>query len=172
MPPVSDLAFPNPLLLAIVKGWDTSLPSTGSTHIPITIPVTSPSPDLAPPDLTWDYTDWETLSPLLKNFRVSAPPACPSLNALEDWITGWLDQLTGLLKEHTPSSRPDHQSNPWSSLYLTILRREYHKAARTAQQEVTMAQRELANISRAGYFTAIMVAKNKYLSSFLLTATP
>ena len=44
-PSVIDLSFANPLLLPIVKGWEVSLPSTGSDHVPITI-------NLAPPTLT------------------------------------------------------------------------------------------------------------------------
>ena len=36
-PSVIDLAFANPLLLPFVKGWETSLPSTGTDHVPITI---------------------------------------------------------------------------------------------------------------------------------------
>jgi len=50
-PSVIDLAFANPLLLPFVQGWETSLPSTGSDHVPITILLASPSSDPAPPSL-------------------------------------------------------------------------------------------------------------------------
>ena len=52
------------------------------------------------------------------------------------------------------------------------LRCEYHNAARLARIQGTTALREMANISRPGYFKAIKVAKNKHCSSFLLSATP
>ena len=97
---------------------------------------------------------------------------CPSPKILDDWLTGTLDRLTGLLKPHTPSSRPSHHSQPWWTPHLTILHREYHKAARLARKQGTSALRETANLSSRGYFKAIKVVKNKHWSSFLLSATP
>jgi len=41
-----------------------------------------------------------------------------------------------------------------------------------ARKHGTPALRDLADISKAGYFKAIKTAKNKYWSSFLLGATP
>jgi len=41
-----------------------------------------------------------------------------------------------------------------------------------ARKEGTMALRERADISRTGYFKAILVVKNKPWSSFLHSATP
>ena len=41
-----------------------------------------------------------------------------------------------------------------------------------ARKHGTLALRETVNLSRAGYFKAIKVAKNKHWSSFLLSATP
>ena len=171
-PSVIDLAFANPLLLLLGKGWETSLPSTGSDHVPITILLPSPSPDPAPPHLRWDHTDWEPLSPYISNFIVPPPPPCPSPKILDDWLAGPLNRLTGLLNNHTPSSRPSHHSKPWWTSYLTVLRREYDKAARLARKQGTLALRETANISRTGYFKAIKAANNKHWSSFLLSATP
>ena len=69
-------------------------------------------------------------------------------------------------------SLPFQYSKPWWSPHLTILRREYHKAARSARKHDTPHMREVAGTSNAGYFKAIKAAKNKYWSSFLLTATP
>jgi len=83
-----------------------------------------------------------------------------------------LNRLVALLKEHTPVSRPSHHSKPWWTPHLTILRREYHKAARTAKEHDTPHMREVAGTSKRGYFKAIKAAKNKHWSSFLLTATP
>jgi len=83
-----------------------------------------------------------------------------------------LDRLVALLKEHTPISRPSHHSKPWWTPHLTILHREYHKAARAVRKHDTPYMREVAGTSKAGYFKAIKAAKNKHGSSFLLTATP
>ena len=99
-----------------------------------------------------------------------APP-CPSPTDLDKWLAGSLDQLTALLKEHTPVSRPSHHSKPWWSPHLTTLRREFYEAARIARKHSTPALRDVANISKAGYFKAIKAAKNKYWSFFLLGAT-
>jgi len=41
-----------------------------------------------------------------------------------------------------------------------------------ARKHGTPALRDVANTSNAGYFMAIKTAKNKYWSSFLLSATP
>ena len=171
-PSVIVLAFTNPLLLPFVKGWETSRPSTGSDHVPITILLASPSLDPAPLHLRSDHRDWELLSPIIKNFIVPAPPPCPSLKVLDDWLARTHDRLTGLLKDHTISSSPSHHSKPWWAPHLNILRRESHKAARLAHKQGTMPLRETANVSRTGYFKDINVAKNKHRSSFLLSATP
>jgi len=170
-PSFIDLTLANPLLLPFVKGWETSLPSTGSDHVPITILLASPSSDPAPPRLRWDHTDWEVLSPSITDFIVPFPPLCPSPTVLDEWLTGKLDRLTGLLKDHTPTSRPSHHSKPWWSPHLTILRRAYPKAAWLARKQGSMALRETADISRTGYFKAIKAAKHKHCCSFLLSAT-
>jgi len=68
-------------------------------------------------------------------------------------------------------SRPSHHSKPWRSPHLTMLRREYHKAGRSAKKHDTPHMREIAGTSKARYFKAIKAAKNKHWSSFLLTAT-
>ena len=119
-PSVVDLAFANPLLLPFIKSWETPLPSTGSDHVPMTIRLAPASSDLAPQRLRRDHTDWELLSPTINNLIVPPPPPCPSLKILDDWLTGTLDHLTGLLKDHTPSSRSSHHSKPWWTPHLTI----------------------------------------------------
>jgi len=161
-----------PLLLPLFKSWEVSLPSTGSDHVPITI-------NLAPPTLIpirrrprWSNTDWETLFSLIKSFRIPPAPDCPSPADLDKWLAGSLDRLTALIKEHTPVSRPSHYSKPWWTPHLTTLRREFHKASRMARKHDSPALRDLAHISKAGYFRAIKTAKNKHWSSFLLGATP
>ena len=171
-PSVIDLAFPNPLLLPMFKSWEVSLPSTGSDHVPITINLAPPTLIPSPRRSRWSDTDWDTLSPLIKNFQIPSASPCPSPMDLDKWLAGSLDRLTALLKEHTPVSRPSHYSKPWWTPHLTTLRREFHKASWMARKHGTPALREVANLSKAGYFKAIKTAKNKHWSSFLLRGTP
>ena len=171
-PSVIDLAFANPPLLPLIKSWEASLPSTGSDHVPITITLALPSLNLKPPRPRWEDTDWETLDPIVKGFKVPAAPPCPTPPQLDEWLSESLNRLVALLKEHTPVSRPSHHSKPWWTPHLTVLRREYHKATRTARKHDTPHMREVAGSSKVGYFKAIKAAKNKHWSSFLLTATP
>ena len=86
-------------------------------------------------------------------------------------MAGLLDRLTALLKEHTTLSRP-HYSKPWWTPHPTTLCREFHKASRMARKHGTPALRDVARISKAGYFQAIKTAKNRHWSSFWLSATP
>jgi len=62
-PSVLDLAFANPHLLPLVKNWESSLPATGSDHIPITITLAAPSLNQKPQRPRWADTDWETFRP-------------------------------------------------------------------------------------------------------------
>jgi len=71
-PSVIDLAFANPPLLPLGKSCEASLPSTGSDHIPITISLTARSLSQKPPRSRWEDTDWETLDPIIKAFKVPA----------------------------------------------------------------------------------------------------
>jgi len=87
-------------------------------------------------------------------------------------MAGSLDRLTALLKEHTPVSGPSHYSKPWWTPHLTTLRRECHKASRVARKHGTPSLRDVAHISKVGYFKAIKTAKNKDWSSFLLSTPP
>jgi len=171
-PSVIDLAFANPSLLPLVKSWEASLPSTGSDHIPITITLAAPSPSQKPPSPRWADTDWETLDPIIKGFRVPAAPPCPTPLQLDEWMSESLNRLVALLKEHRPVSRLSHHSKPWWTPHLSILRREYHEAARAARKHDTPHMREVAGTCKVGYFKAIKAAKNKHWSSFLLAATP
>ena len=171
-PSVIDLSFANAPLLPLVKSWEASLPSTGSDHIPITITLATPSLNQKPPRPRWADTDWETVNPIVKAFKVPAAPPSPTPPQLDEWMSESLTRLVALLKEHTPVSRPSHHSKPWWTPHLSILRREYHKAARAARKHDTPHRRQIAGSSKAGYFKAIKAAKSKHWSSFLLTATP
>jgi len=128
--------------------------------------------NLKPPRPRWADTDWEALDPIIKGFKDLAVPSCPTPPKLDEWMSESLNRLVALLKEHTPVSRPSHHSKPWWTPHLSILRREYHKAVRSARKHDTPHMREVAGTSMAGYFKAIKAAKNKHWSSILLTATP
>jgi len=171
-PSVIDLAFANPHLLPLGKSWEASLPSMGSDHIPITITLATPSLNQKPPHPRWADTDWETLDPIIKGFKVPAALSCPTPPELDEWMSESLNRLVALLKEHPPLSIPSHYSKPWWTPHLTVLRREYNKAARAARKHDTPHMWEVAGTSKAGYFKAIKAAKNKHWSCFLLTATP
>jgi len=81
---VIDLSFANAPLLPLVKSWEASLPSTGSDHIPITITLATPSLNQKPPRPRWADTDWETLDPIVKAFKVPATPPCPTPPQLDE----------------------------------------------------------------------------------------
>ena len=50
-PSVIDLAFANPLIRPAFQSWDaTTLPSTGSDHVPILIHLAAPTDARPPPD--------------------------------------------------------------------------------------------------------------------------
>jgi len=159
-PSVIDLTFANPPLLLLVRSWEASLPSTGSDHIPITITLAAPSLNQKPPRPRWGDMDWESLDPIIKEFKVPATPSCPTPPKLDKWMSESLHPLVALLKEGTPLSRPSHHPKPWWSPHLTILRRESHKAARSARMNDTPHMREVAGTSKEGYFKAIKAAKN------------
>jgi len=161
-PSVIDLAFANPPLLPLIKSWEASLPSTGSDHIPITITLAAASLNQEHPRPRWADTDWETLDPVIKGFKVPAAPLCPTPLQLDEWLSESLNRLIALLKGHTPVSRPSHHSKPWWTPHLSILRREYHKAARTARKHDNPHMREIAGTSKMGYFKAFKAAKNKH----------
>ena len=171
-PSVIDLSFANPLLLPRFKGWEASLPSTGSDHMPITISLSLPTLVPCPKRPIWSDTDWETLTPIIKGFHVPPAPPSSSPENLDSWLAAQPDRLVALLKEHTLVSRTSHHSTPWWTPHLTTLRREFHKPSRKARKHGTTALRNVANTSKAEYFKAIKEAKNRHWSSFLLGATP
>ena len=90
-PSVIDRAFAKPPLLPLVKSWEASLPSTGSDHVPITITLASPSLNQKPPRPPWADTDWVTLDPIIKGFKVPAAPSCPTPR---NWTNGCQNRST------------------------------------------------------------------------------
>ena len=83
-PSVIDLAFANPLLRPAFQSWDaTTLPSTGSDHVPILIRLAAPTDARAPPRPMWDKADWGCLEDPVKHLRIPPPPLSPSPDQLD-----------------------------------------------------------------------------------------
>ena len=167
------LAFANPLIRPAFQSWDaTTLPSTGSDHVPILIRLTAPTSDRAPPCPMWDKADWDRLEDPVKGLRVPPPPLTPSPEQLDEWFAHSLDTLTATVRLHTPTSRPSPKSKPCWTPSLTTLRKEYAKACRLAKKHRTVDLVALARLSRQGYFKAIKKAKNSHWSDFFARTTP
>ena len=172
-PGVIDLAFANPLMPPAFEAWDaSSLPSTGSDHVPILITLASPNNRPKPRTPCWDLTNWDALRPHLEAYQVPPAPTRPSPAQIDQWCSSSLNTLTALLLRDTPLSRPSPRSKPWWTPLLTALRKEYHKAMRTLQKHPTENNQYLAKLSQTGYFKAIKRAKGSYWSSFLARTTP
>ena len=171
-PSVIDLSFASPRLAPFCHHWDTSLPSTGSDHVPITI--TFPHPVLSPPmpSPNWALNNGDSLTPLLGDLVFPAPPQLPTRLSLEAWFDRHLSTLTSLLTSHTPVKRPSHRSKPWWSPLLTILRREFHSASRVARASHLTFDQDAARLSKRGYFKAIKAAKSSHWKSLQVSATP
>ena len=57
-PSAIELAYTNPLMRPAFRSWDsTTLPSTGSDHVPILINLAAPTDERAPPQPMWDKAD-------------------------------------------------------------------------------------------------------------------
>ena len=162
-PSAIDLSFTNPLMSPAFVAWDTSsLPSTGSDHVPILISLAPPTDKPMPRVPCWDLTYWATLHPRLQSY--CTPPADPHASAaqLDDWFLSSLNFLMALLLEETPLSRPSLRSKPWWTPLLTAQRREYHKATRTSKKYPSDDTIHLARLFKLGYFKAIKRAKGLY----------
>ena len=172
-PGAIDLAFSNPLMSPAFVDWDTtSLPSTGSDHVPILITFAPPTDKPMPRTPCWDLTNWDSLSSRLRSFCVPPAPSRPSPAQLDEWFSSSLNSLTALLLEDTHLSRPSLRSKPWWTPLLMALHKEYHKVARTMKKHPSDNSIHLARLSKLGYFKAIKRAKALYWSNFLAKTTP
>ena len=172
-PGVIDLAFSNPLMSPAFEAWDTSsLPSTGSDHVPILITLAPPDDKPKPRTLCWELTDWKALRPHLEAYCTPPPPLRPSPAQLDTWFSATLNALTALLLRDTVFSHPSPRSKPWWTPLFTTLRKEYHKAMRTMKNHPSNDNIHLAKLSKLGYFKAIKRAKGLYWSKFLARTTP
>ena len=133
-PSAIDLAFANPLIRSAFRSWDAStLPSTGSDHVPILIHLAAPTDERAPPRPMWDKADWGLLEDTIKDLHFPPAPLSPSPDQLDTWISHSLDTLTATIRLHTPTSRLSPKSKPWWTPALTALRKEYTRACRKAK---------------------------------------
>ena len=172
-PGAIDLAFANPLMSPAFEEWETTtLPSTGSDHVPILITLAPPTKKPLPRTPCWDLANWESLGLHLRSFCIPPAPSHPSPPHLDAWFSSSLNYLTTLLLEDTPLSRPSLRSKPWWTPLLTALRKEYHKAMRTMKKHPSDDTVHLARLSKLGYFKAIKRAKASYWSDFLARTTP
>ena len=168
-----DLACANPLIRPAFRSWDaTTLPSTGSDHVPILIHLAAPTEECAPPRPMWDKADWDLLEDSIKNLHIPLAPLSPSPDQLDTWFSHSLDTLTATIRLHTPTSRPSPKSKPWWTPALTALRKEYARACRKAKKHRTEDLVSLTRLSRQGYFKAIKKAKNSHWADFLARTTP
>ena len=112
-PSTIDLAFANLHMFPAFVEWDaTSLPSTGSDHVPIIIRLAPPLDAQMPPRPKWKDTDSASLKEPLNAYPVPPPPLIPSPKQLNDWSSSSLNALTALVKSSTSSSRPYPHSKP------------------------------------------------------------
>ena len=171
-PSAIDLAITNPLIRPAFLSRDTTtLPSTGSDHVPILILLAAPSDERAPHRPMWNGADWGDLEGPVKNLRSPPAPPSPSPDQLDTWFTHPLDTLTATIRLHTPVSRPFPKSKPWWAPPLPALRKEYANASRLAKKHRTAAYISLARLSRQGYFKVIKQAKNSHWADFLAKTT-
>ena len=112
-PSAIDLAFANPLICPAFISWDsTTLPSTGSDHLPILIHLAAPSDERAPPRPMWDKANWDDLEKPIKDLHSTPAPTSLSPDQLDKWFTHSLDTLMAVIRLHTPVSRPFPKSKP------------------------------------------------------------
>ena len=171
-PAVIDLAFASPRLAPYFHHWDTSLPSTGSDHVPITITVSHSVLSPPMPSPNWALTDWDSLTPLLGDLVFPAPLQLPTRLSLEAWFDRHLATLTSLFTSHTAVKRPSYRSKPWWSPLLTVLRREFHSTSRIARASRLSSEQDAARLSKRVYFKDTKAAKSSPWKSLLASATP
>jgi len=171
-PSVLDLAFANTALSPLVSSWDTTLPSTGSDHVPCVITLKPPAVMLPPPTPHWALLDLDVVGKAMDTFTIIPCPERPTPNSISRWFDISSTRLTSLITSHAPSKRPCPRSKPWWSPRLSSLRREYHKFARMCRLDPSPLNWSNVKSSRRTYFKAIASAKKTHWSDFLSSATP
>ena len=170
---VIDLAFANPHMFpAFGSGDPSSLPSTGSDHVPILISLSPPFPHNQKARPHWQEVDWPALTDRVKNWLIPPPPGTPSPHELDQWFSSALSALMSTIEEDTPRSRPLSKSKAWWTPLLTTLRKDFTKATRRAKKLRTPDSYTTARLSKIGSFKAIKRAKATYWADFLAKTSP
>jgi len=168
-----DLPFANPHMFPAFRSWDgSSLPFTGSDHVPILILVRPPSPHSDKLRPRGQEADWPGLENRVKNWLVPPAPDAPSPNQLDQWVSSALSALTTIIEKDTPRSRPSTKSKAGWTPLLTTLRKEFTQVTPRAKKLRTPDSYTVARLSKLGYFKAIRRAKASYSADFLAKTTP
>src|SRR5437588_7875979 len=168
-PGVLDISFANPAAAPFFQSWDTSLPSTGSDHVPVTILLSAPLLRTPPPTPNWDKTAWDALKSQIASVRIPSPPIMPTNHSLSTWFDRHLSTVSTLLLNHTPKKRPSFQSKPWWTDQLSSLRRAFHSASRRSRKLPTTSHLTDTKNLKNKYFHAIKQAKASHWKQFLAT---
>ena len=155
-PGVLDLAFAWPLLSPYLSEWSAPLPSTGSDHIPILLRFEAPLLRAPPQTPNWALSDWAAIESSLKATTISPPPLLPTTRTLDVWFSTNLGRVTSQFALHTPLKSVTYRSKPWWSELLSMLRKAYNSALRTAKRDrFDAALLASARAARSAYFKAI-----------------
>jgi len=172
-PGILDLAFACPLLSPYFSEWSDPLPSTGSDNIPILLRFEAPLLRAPPPTPNWAMSDWAAIESSLKATAISPLPPLLTTPSLDVWFSTNHGRVTSQCALHTPLKRVTYRSKPWWSELLSMLRKTYNSALRTAKRErFDAALLASAWAARSAYFKAIKKARRAHWSSFLASATP
>jgi len=155
-PGVIDLAFACPLLAPYFTEWSDPLSSTGSIHVPILLRFKAPMFRAPPPTPNWALTDWASLESSLKATTIPPPPPLLTTSSLDTWFRTNLARVTAQFALHTPVKRVTFRSKPWWSELLSMLRKAYNSALRSAKRDRFDASLlASARAARSAYFKGI-----------------
>jgi len=172
-PSAIDMAFANPQLFPTVPSWDMStLPSTGSDHLPILISLCPPSPHNDKPRPRWQEVDWPSLTKNLKKWMVPPPRETSSPKQLHQWFSSALATLSTIIEPTAPRSHPAPRSKPWWTPLHTTLRKEYTKATHPAKETQPLDTFRKVRQSKLGYFISIKRATARYWAHLLAKTSP
>ena len=121
----------------------------------------------------WTLTDCGLVDSAFKALVVPPPPLLPTSVSLRTWFDTPLNKISALLALHTPLKRITHQSKPWWSTSLSMLRNTYNSPLRPFMRDhFDTSLLASARAALYSYFKAIKKPKRDYMSSFLATTTP
>ena len=171
-PSVLDLAFANSFLSPAFNRWDTSLPSTGSDHVPVVISFCSPKFRPPDPSPNWAKTDWGSILPLLPSLVPPPPPLSCPVSVFEEWFETHSNRVKTLITSDTPVSRPSPRSKPWWTPLLSSLRQAFHSASRSYRSSRDPYDHSAMRSAHRSYFGAIKKAKFSHWAEYLSSNSP